>query len=285
MSAPDRYDVIVVGGGPAGQKAAVQAAKLGRSVLMIERERSVGGECVTRGTIPSKTLRETALFLSGLRRRAAGVIDVDLTDGVKVESLMRRLGDVLAGQLDVLRHQMVRNGVEIRCGRAAFRTPNVIAIQRLGAEERLVTAGRILLAAGSRPRTPDNVDVDHEHVLDSDSILQMIYLPRSLAILGGGVIACEFASIFAALGVRVTICDSRERPLSFLDPELSDGFVRAFQAQGGRYLNGGRIIDVRKPKPTSSRRCSARATRGPPPTSASSSCHSGSTSSGTCARP
>jgi NAD(P) transhydrogenase len=238
----ERFDAIVLGGGPAGQKAAVQAAKANKRVLIVERERAFGGECVRRGTIPSKTLRETALFLSGLRQRAAGVFDADFSEGVKVASLMRRLDDVLASQVDVLQRQMERNGVEVRCGRASFRSPNVIAIQRLGAAECLVTAERIVIATGSRPRTPDNVAVDHEHVLDSDSILSLIYLPRTLTILGGGVIACEFASIFGALGVRVTMVDTRSRPLGFLDPELSDGFVRAFEAAGGRYVAAGRIV-------------------------------------------
>jgi NAD(P) transhydrogenase len=243
--APDRYDVLVVGCGPAGQKAAVQAAKVGRRVLMIERERAIGGECLHRGTIPSKTLRETALYLSGLRRRASGLVDCDLSDGVKVASLMRRLDDVLAGHTEVLRDQMERNGVEIQHGRASFRGPHVLSIQCPGRDERLVQAERILLATGSRPRTPESVGVDHEHVLDSDSVLSMIYLPRSLVILGGGVIACEFASIFAALGVDVTIVDERQRPLALLDPELSAGFVTAFEAGGGRYLSTERVVDCR----------------------------------------
>ena len=238
---PERFDVAVIGGGPAGQKAAIQAAKAGRRVVLVERERSVGGECVHRGTIPSKTLRETAIYLSGLKRRAGGVVDFDLSDGVKVESLMRRLDAVLAEQEGVLRHQLVRNGIEVRRGRAQFRSPEVIAVQGFGSEERLVTADRIVIASGSRPRCPENVKVDHEHVLDSDSILSLIYLPQSMVILGGGVIACEFASIFAALGVQVTLVDSKDRPLGFLDPELSAGFVRELEANGGKYVAGSRV--------------------------------------------
>jgi NAD(P) transhydrogenase len=238
----ERFDVVVVGGGPAGQKAAVQAAKAGRSVLVVDRERSIGGECVYRGTIPSKTLRETALYLSGLRRRAGGLLDADLSDGVKVAALMQRLETVQGGHAEVLRLQMERNGVEVRRGRASFRSPHILAVQGVGRSESLVRGEHIVLAPGSRPRRPDTATVDHEHVMDSDSILSLIYLPRSLAILGGGVIACEFASIFAALGVEVTMCDGRDRPLGFLSPDLSAGFVAAFERMGGRYLAGRKVV-------------------------------------------
>lgn len=238
----ERFDVVVVGGGPAGQKAAVQAAKAGRRVLLVDRERSIGGECVSRGTIPSKTLRETALYLSGLRRRAAGLLDAELSDNVKVAALMQRLETVQGDHAEILRVQMVRNGVEVRRGRVSFRSPNILAVHGVGRSERLVRAEHVVLATGSRPRRPDNAAVDHEHVLDSDSILSLIYLPRSLAILGGGVIACEFASIFAALGVEVTLCDGRDRPLGFLSPDLSAGFVAAFERMGGRYLPGRKVV-------------------------------------------
>jgi len=238
------YDVLVLGSGPAGQKAAIQAAKAGARVAVVERERAVGGACVHRGTIPSKTLRETALYLAGLRKRAEGILATELTDHVKVAALMRRLDRVLAGEEAVQALQMSRNGVEVRRGRASFRSPHVLAIQGVGRTEHLVRGERIVVATGSRPRRPENVEVDHEHVMDSDSILSLIYLPRSLAILGGGVIACEFASIFAALGVEVSILDARDRPLGFLDPGLSAGFVMAFERMGGRYLGGRKLARV-----------------------------------------
>jgi NAD(P) transhydrogenase len=245
MGTPERFDVIVVGGGPAGQKAAVCAAKAGRRVLLVERERAVGGECVRRGTIPSKTLRESALCLSGLKRRAGEMLGTELSGGVKVSALMKRLDAVLAGEEAVLQHQMVRNGVEVRRARASFVDPNTLALRGVGRSERQVRGGAIILATGSRPRQPDNICVDHEHVLDSDSILSLIYLPSSLTIFGGGVIACEFASIFATLGVEVCIVDGRERPLAFLDPELSTGFVKALERMGGRYLGGRRVLEAR----------------------------------------
>jgi NAD(P) transhydrogenase len=244
MPEAERFDVVVVGGGPAGQKAAVQAAKARRRVLLVERERNLGGECVHRGTIPSKTLRETALYLSGLRKRTAGLLSAEISDDVKVGALMQRLDRVLVDQEEVQGRQMERNGVEVRRGRASFRTPNVLAIQGVGRTEHLVRGECIVLATGSRPRRPENVQIDHEHILDSDSILSLIYLPRSLAILGGGVIACEFASIFAALGVEVTILDGRDRPLGFLDPDLSAGFVAAFERMGGRYLAGRKVVHM-----------------------------------------
>ncbi|MEM7309231.1 MAG: Si-specific NAD(P)(+) transhydrogenase [Planctomycetota bacterium] len=239
-----RYDVVVLGGGPAGQKAAIQASEYGSSVLVIDRERSVGGECTYRGTIPSKTLRESAVFLSGLKRRTGGVVDTELSAHVKLESLMRRLSGVLRDQEEVLSDQMYRNGIDVWRGSAHFTSPDTVCVQNVGTSTRCVRADTIVIATGSRPRRPDNVDVDHEAVLDSDSILSLIYLPRSLAVLGSGVVACEFASIFAALGVQVTIVDAYERPLGFLDPELSDGFVRAFTRMGGTYLPGRRVESV-----------------------------------------
>jgi NAD(P) transhydrogenase len=232
------YDLVVIGAGPAGQKAAVQGAKAGKRVLLVDRESGAGGECVNRGTIPSKTLRESAVFLTGLRRRAGALFQTERGPKVRIERLMQRLDEVLASHRRFMDAQIARNGIEQVQGRARFASPNELEIACMGDETVLVKADAIVIATGSRPRAPVEIQVDHEHVLDSDSILSLIYLPRSLLVLGAGVIACEFATIFQALGVDVTLADKGERPLAFLDPELTALFVASFEAAGGRFLPG-----------------------------------------------
>jgi len=229
-------DVLVLGAGPAGHKAAIQAAKAKRRVLLVDRDPAAGGECVQRGTIPSKTLRESAAYLVGLRARSEGVIEVSVPAQTKVASLMRRLKSVRTSHERYLDGQLERNGVERLRGRARFLSSTLVEVRSPDRSVRRVRAEVIVIATGSRPRTPEQVPVDHEHVLDSDSILSLIYLPRSLVVLGAGVIACEFASIFAALGVDVTLVDAGARPLAFLDPELTACYLSAFERMGGHFL-------------------------------------------------
>lgn len=240
----ERVDLAIIGGGPAGQLAASTAAQEGLRVVLIEQERQVGGECVRRGTIPSKTLRETALALSNFRKRSGGVVEVSLGTDVQLESLMTRKGQVIDAHHAFLAESLAAEGVEVWHGRARFLEPRLLAVLSVGGQTRLVEARGVIIATGSRPRTPPDVPVDHEHVLDSDSVLSMAWLPRSLTVLGSGVIASEYASIFSTLGVQVTMVDRAERPLSFLDDELSAGFVRAFEAQGGRSIGGRRHTRV-----------------------------------------
>lgn len=233
MSAEERFDVVVVGSGPAGQKAAVQAAKAGKRVCVVEREIGVGGACVHRGTIPSKTLRETALHLSQLRARLGRHIKVEVPRDLQLASLMERMESVVTAHVAYQGRQLERNGIEQVHGRARFVDPHVVAVDPIRGGSRLLRGELIVLAPGSRPRTPPDVPVDHEHVYDSDSILSMAYLPKSLTVLGSGVIASEYATIFAALGVHVTMIDKTERPLSFLDREILDRFVESFELHPG----------------------------------------------------
>jgi NAD(P) transhydrogenase len=227
------FDVLVLGAGPAGHKAAIQAAKAGRRVLVVERQSAPGGECVHHGTIPSKTLREIAAYLQGLRARTEGEIDIALPAETRVASMMRRLRAVRGSHERFLAAQLERNRVAFWHGRARFLARDEVEVRSPDGSSRRVRAALIVIATGSKPRRPSNVPVDHENVLDSDSILSLIYLPTSLTVLGSGVIACEFASLFAALGVRVTLVDTASRPLAFLDPELTEPFVAAFVRQGG----------------------------------------------------
>jgi len=244
MDSPRKYDFVVIGSGPGGQKAACQGVSAGRSVAIIERERNVGGACVYRGTIPSKTLREAALAISQMRRNAA-VLNVEMREDLEVSSLMERLTKVLAAHRDYMKENLETEGVTHIHGRARLTGPNRVEVQSLRGEATVLEAGHIVVATGSVPRRPDNVPVDHEHILDSDSILSMIYVPASLTVLGGGVIACEYASIFSQLGTKVTIVDKAPRPLMFMEPELTEKFVHNFERHGGTYLGQQAVRSVR----------------------------------------
>jgi len=230
------YDFVVIGSGPAGQKAAIQAAKAGKHVAVIERDRRVGGSCVHTGTIPSKSLREHAL-----RQR---VRQVDLMSE-PIQSLLDGVGETVAAHDAYMAAQLERNGVALLRGRARFVSPQELSMRRIDGVEVRVRAPIVVIATGSRPRAPSHLAIDHEHILDSDSILSLAYLPRSLLVLGGGVIASEYASMFAALGVKVTQADQFERPLGFLDPELTGFYVDELRRSGGEYLPGHEAISTR----------------------------------------
>ena len=238
------YDLVVIGSGPGGQKAAIQGAKAGWRVAVIEREAKVGGACVYTGTIPSKTLREAALTLLAVRR-STGFLHGALDAQTKISTLMQRLDEVLAAHGRFIRKFFEDNGVAVMHGRARLADARTIEVQSVDGSRQRLSARRIVIASGSRPRNPPNVPVDHESVLDSDSILSMHYLPRSLTVLGGGVIATEYATIFSLLGVNVTMIDAGPRPLGFIDPELVDRFLEHFTAHGGTWLGRRTVETVR----------------------------------------
>ena len=233
-----RYDFVVIGGGPAGQHAAMHAAGLGQKVLLVERSHAVGGSCVSLGTIPSKTLRETALALTGFRRKTADLFPVVLSEDLQVASLMTRLDQVIAAHQRYMGEQVRRCGADRWHGRARFVDATHVEVQGVDGHKRVAEARFVVLCPGSRPRTPKEVPVDHAHILDSDSLLSMTYLPKTLTVLGAGVIATEYASIFASLGTTVTMVDKGPRPLGFLDPELVVRWLDAFHAGGHRYIGG-----------------------------------------------
>ncbi len=237
------YDFIVIGGGPAGQKAAIQAAKEGLTVTLVERDRQIGGACVHRGTIPSKTLREQIIRLNEFRQRSAE-IGAEIDNEVQIPHLLNRLQGVIHAHSDYMFRQVERNGIDYRHGQASFVDEHTIEVlQPDGRRERL--HGRfIVIASGTRPRNPDDILIDHEHVYDSDSVLSMIYVPESITVIGAGVIAAEYASMLAVLGSRVTIVDKGERPLAFLDKELTDRFLDTFEHFGGRFLAGTTVDEI-----------------------------------------
>ncbi|MBK8378915.1 MAG: Si-specific NAD(P)(+) transhydrogenase [Nitrospira sp.] len=235
--------MVVVGSGPAGQKAAIQGAKAGKKVVLIEQEQGIGGNCVYRGTIPSKTLRETALQFERLKR-SSEVFEGRLRLDVPMSVLLHRLDEVVKAHECYMADQLTRNSVTYRHGRARFLSPHEVELETIDGACQALRADTIVLATGSRPRSIPEIPVDHEHVLDSDSILSMIYLPRSLTVLGGGVIACEYASTFALLGVEVTLIDRAQRPLSFMDAEIVEVFQRSIERQGGRFYVGQTVKEV-----------------------------------------
>jgi NAD(P) transhydrogenase len=242
--ATESFDFVCVGSGPAGQKAAIQAAKAGFRAAVIERESLVGGSCLLSGTIPSKALREQALRYRRMQGSATSLA-VELRGDAPLSALLHGVDVVIAAQDRYLQAQLARNHVELIRGRAAFLEADRIEVQRLNGSRFTVRAPRVLLATGSRPRHVPAVQVDHEHILDSDSILTLSYLPRSMVVLGSGVIACEYASIFAALGCAVTLLDKAAEPLGFLDAPLRTGFLSAFRAMGGTYRGGAEVSGAR----------------------------------------
>jgi len=237
------YDVLVIGSGPAGQKSAIQAAKAGQSVAIIERDSLFGGACVHRGTIPSKTLRENALRVKHMRQNAA-LADFELGEDTEMHTLINRLDEVLKSHDDYMRKQIDRNNVEHIHGRASFVDSHTVKITKVSGETADVSVKIVIIAAGSYPRDPDNIPIDHEHLFDSDSILSMLYLPSSLTVLGGGVIASEYATIFQALGVKVTMIDRYPTPLGFLDSDMTDTFVHAFEDMGGTWMGSQNVEKV-----------------------------------------
>ena len=217
------YELVVIGSGPAGQKAAIQAAKLRRKVALVERRRELGGVCVNTGTIPSKTIREAILYLTGLSQRAIYGQGYRLKDEILVEDIAVRTRQVVDRERNVIRDQLLRNHVALVDGTARFVDPHTIAVQdRAGAERRL-EAEKIVVAAGSEPAHPEGMDFNGRTILDSDDIvLRMEKLPDVLVVIGAGVIGIEFASMFAALGTRVTVVDGRQELLDFCDHEVTE---------------------------------------------------------------
>src|SRR6266511_4314982 len=213
------YDLLVIGSGPGGQKAAIAAAKLGRRAAVVERTDMVGGVCINTGTIPSKTLREAILYLTGLSQRELYGQSYRVKQDITVQDLSTRTRHVVGREIDVILHQLSRNHVTLLTGTARFVDPHTIGI-RGGPVERRVTAENIVIATGTRPARPDSVDFDDRTIVDSDAILSLERIPSSMVVVGAGVIGLEYASMFAALGTKVTVVERRAGMLEFCDGEI-----------------------------------------------------------------
>lgn len=220
------YDLLVIGSGPAGQRAAIQAAKLNKRVAIVEKRAVLGGVCINTGTIPSKTLREAVLHLSGYRERGVYGAAYAVKQNISMDDLLFRTDHVIRHELDVTRHQLMRNRVELLAAEAAFVEPHGLRLHYVdGRGQRDVTAASVVVATGTHATRDSHIPLDGHNIFISDDILQLDHLPRTLTVVGAGVIGCEYASIFAALGVRVTLIDKRSRLLPFVDFEIIDALV------------------------------------------------------------
>jgi NAD(P) transhydrogenase len=240
-----RYDLIVIGSGPAGQKGAIAAAKLGRRVAIIERRgQCLGGVCLHTGTIPSKTMREAILYLSGYRQREVYGDQYRKKRHITMDDLRRKLAQVTQHELDVIQDQLERNGVDVYAGQARFTGPHTVAVDRADGPCTL-SAGHILVACGTRPARPESIPFDGRRVFDSDEILTLNEIPRSMVVVGGGVIGIEYAIMFATLGVKVTVVDGRERLLDFCDREIVDALLYHARSLEMSFRLGEEVTSVR----------------------------------------
>lgn len=243
MASGDTFDLMVIGCGPAGEKAAAQAAYFGKRVAVIEREAHVGGSCINTGTVPSKTLRESALYFSGLKQRGLYGIDYSLRENLSIHDFMHHEREVVEMERNRILKNLLLHGIELVRGQATFEDAHTVAVAGKHGLRRL-TSQIILIATGSKPHRPSEIAFDDVHTFDSDTFLRMKRIPKSLAVIGGGVIGCEYASIFMALGVQVTLVDGRDRLLPFLDEEISTRLRDRLAALGMHFLFSERPAKV-----------------------------------------
>jgi NAD(P) transhydrogenase len=214
------FDVLVIGSGPGGQKAAIAAAKLERRVAVVERRDMIGGVCLNTGTIPSKTLREAVLYLTGLDQREMYGQSYRVKDEITIADLAARTSHVVGREMDVVRSQLARNRVTMLTGTGSFTDPHTIEVDDGAGRLRRASAEKIVIATGTRPARPASVEFDDRTVMDSDGIVRLEQVPRSMVVAGAGVIGIEYASMFAALGTKVTVVEQRDRMLEFCDVEV-----------------------------------------------------------------
>ncbi|WP_350333792.1 Si-specific NAD(P)(+) transhydrogenase [Coralliovum pocilloporae] len=226
------YDLVVIGSGPAGRRAAIQAAKLGRDVLVIEKGTRVGGVSVHTGTIPSKTLRETVLNLSGWRERGFYGRSYRVKTDITASDLLKRLHITLNHEVEVLEHQFARNRVQTKRGMARFLDKNRIEVTSEEGEQEVISGEKVIITVGTKPFRPDYIPFDNDRIIDSDEVLELKELPRSIAVIGAGVIGIEYATIFSALDVAVTVVEPRDTVLDFIDRELVAEFLHDLRDRG-----------------------------------------------------
>ncbi len=219
------YDMIVIGSGPAGKRAAIQASKLGKKVLLVEKNTIVGGVTVHTGTIPSKTLRETVLFLSGWRQRGIYGRSYKVKETITAGDLKQRLVTTLNYEIEILEHQLMRNNVQVQYGHARFTGEHSIAVQDYEGNNHDFSADHFVICVGTRTHRPDNVEFDGDAIVDSDEILNLKRIPRKILVVGGGVIGLEYATIFKALDIEVSVLETNDYLLGFVDREIVDELI------------------------------------------------------------
>jgi NAD(P) transhydrogenase len=237
------YDLVVIGSGPAGQKGAIAAAKLGKRVAIVDRRQNLGGVCLHTGTIPSKTLREAILHFSGFRHRAFYGKDYALKDDVSISDLVFRVQSVMARELEVIRAQLKRNGVVALSGQARFLDPHSIEVET-AEDPLLLKAEHVLIACGTRPAHHPDIPLDGERVFDSDQLIEVDRLPHELIVVGAGVIGLEYASMLTALNIKVTIIEQRPTILDFVDRELIEALGYFMRERGAVFRLGEKVVSV-----------------------------------------
>lgn len=242
----NQYDFVVIGSGPAGRRAAIQAAKLEKKVLVIEKGTRVGGVSVHTGTIPSKTLRETALNLTGWRERGFYGRSYRVKQEINADDLRRRLLITLDHEVEVLEHQFSRNRVQQMRGTARFIDAHTIEVTKEDGEVLQVQAASVLLAVGTRPFKPSHIPFDGLSIIDSDEILEIKELPRSMIVIGAGVIGIEYATIFSALDTVVTVVEPRDTMLDFIDKEIVEDFTYQLRDRNMKLIFGQTVEGVEK---------------------------------------
>lgn len=239
-----KCDLLVIGTGPAGLKAAIQAAKLGKKVIITERKEVVGGVCINTGTIPSKTLREAVLYLTGYGLHNLYGNSYTVKSDVTMADLQLRTHHVIQREIDVIRDQMRRNGVIMMGGETSFTGPHTLLVKGLTATSE-VEADKVVIAVGTRPAQPPGVATDGETVLTSDDLLQLQALPRTMTVVGAGVIGTEYASMFGLLGVRVTLIDKRPILLDFVDDQIVEALMYQMRNTGCTFRLGEDVSELR----------------------------------------
>jgi NAD(P) transhydrogenase len=242
MAKKSQYDLVVIGSGPAGEKGAAQAAYWGKRVAIIEKAQHFGGAGINTGTVPSKTLRETALYYSGLRQRGLYGIDYSLREGLTIEEFMFRKQTVVENEWAIIGRNLNRHHIEVVWGEASLKDAHTVHVKKHNGEDADLTADVILIATGSSPFRPPDVPFDHKMIFDSDSILLMQRIPKTMAVVGGGGIGSEYAGIFTALGVEVTLVDGRDRLLPFVDAEIARRLQAQLESLGLHFFFNDRVI-------------------------------------------
>jgi NAD(P) transhydrogenase len=241
-----RFDLVVLGSGPAGQKAAIQAAKVAATVAVVERRDAIGGVCANTGTIPSKTLREAAIYLTGLSERGLYGQSYRVKEEITIEDLVWRTQQVMGREVDVIRNQLARNHVRVLAGQGRFVDKNRIEVSDAHGSVRTLETEKIVIATGTVPARPPGVEFDEATILDSDGILNLSKIPSTLVVVGAGVIGIEYASIFAALGTRVTVVERNERLLEFCDNQVVESLQYYLRDLGLVFRLGETVTSVEK---------------------------------------